>query len=123
MEKSNAKIEKQLFNKTDSNLIKTVVVAKKNPAWKTVASILTMPASKLKGVNLSEINNAEEKTVVVCGKVLSQGEINKKLKVAALKFSNSAKEKLINAGCEIVSIIDEIESNKDAKGVKILKWF
>lgn len=121
MEKSKTKIEKQLSNKTNSELIRTVVLAKKNPSWNTVASILTMPSGKLKGVNLSEINNAEEKTIVVCGKVLSQGEISKKLKVAALKFSKNAKEKLINAGCEVVSIIEEINSNKDAKGVKILK--
>lgn len=121
MIKSKTKIENQLNRKTNRNLIRTVVLAKKNPAWLEVASVLTTPSSKLKGVNLSEINKAKAKIVVVCGKVLSQGEVTNKFKVAALKFSKKAEEKLKNAGCEISLLSEEILKNKDAKDVKILK--
>ena len=44
------------------------------------------------------------------------------MKVVALNFSEKAKEKLKKAGCEVRTIMEEIEKNKEAKGVKILKW-
>jgi len=37
------------------------------------------------------------------------------------KDSVEAKEKLKKAGCEVRTIMEEIEKNKEAKGVKILK--
>jgi len=119
--KSKNQIEKQLKKKTDPILVQTVILAKKNPAWIDIASILTGPRRKRKNVNLSEISKIEAKTIVVPGKILSQGDINKKVRVVALNFSEKAKEKLLNAGYEIVLLKDEIQKNKDAKDVKILK--
>ena len=58
---------------------------------------------------------------MVPGKVLSQGEISKKIKVVALSFSEKAKEKLLKANCEILSILEEIKKNPDAKRIKILR--
>lgn len=121
MNKSKTKIESQLKNKTNPELVKTIILAKKNPAWTEVASILTTSAKVTPQINLSKINATEAKIIVVPGKVLSQGEVTKKVKVAAFKFSEKAKEKLKKAGCEIISIAKEIESNKDAKDVTILK--
>lgn len=121
MIKSKAKIENQLKRKTNRDLIQTVVLAKKNSAWLEVASALTFPSNKLKGVNLSELDKAKAKVIAVCGKVLSQGEVTKKFKVAALKFSKNAEKKLKDAGCEISLLSEEILNNKDAKDVKILK--
>ena len=71
--------------------------------------------------NLTEIEKTEGKTFVVCGKVLSQGGITKKVKVVALSFSEKAKEKLKAAGCETLTIAEEIQKNKDAKEVIILQ--
>jgi large subunit ribosomal protein L18e len=118
--KSKNQIEKQLKKKTDPILIQTAILAKKNPAWIEIASILTGPRRKRKNINLSDLSKIEAKTVVVPGKILSQGEIEKKVKVAALNFSEKAKEKLLKAGCEVVLLKDEIQKNKDAKDVKIL---
>jgi len=121
MIKSKTKIEAQLRNKTNVLLVQTVIEAKKNPAWILVAQTLTSPGRKSKGVNLYDIEKSDGKTIVVCGKVLSDGEVTKKIKVAAINFSQKAKEKLLKAGCEVVTIMDEIKNNKDAKGVVILK--
>lgn len=119
--KSNTKIEIQLKKKTNPILVETVVLAKKNPSWKEVASLLTGSRRNRKDFNLSDVEKIGEGTVVVCGKLLSQGEVTKKMKVVALNFSEKAKDKLLKAGCEAVLLIDEIKNNKEAKGVNILK--
>ena len=119
--KSKTLIEKQVKKKNDKELVETVVAAKKNPKWFRVAEILASPRKNHLEVNLDDLEkNAKEKIVVVSGKVLSQGEIKKKCKVVAFKFSEKAKEKLIKAGCEVGSILEEIKKNPEAKEVQIL---
>ena len=120
MVKSKRLIEKQLRTKNDKELVETVIAAKKNPNWFKVAEILASPRKNHKEVNLNDLDKIDSKIIVVCGKVLSQGEVSKKRKIVAYKFSERAKEKLIKAGCEVGSIIDEIKSNKDAKEVIII---
>lgn len=120
--KSKTKVENQLERKTNPELVETIILAKKNPKWIEVAAILAGPRKKRKNVNLKELEKISSEIVVICGKVLSEGEISKKMKVVALNFSEKAKEKLKKAGCEVRTIMEEIEKNKEAKGVKILKW-
>ena len=121
MIKSKTKIEAQLKKKNSVLIIQTVIEAKKNVAWNAVAATLTTPGRKAKTINVSDIEAAEGSIIVVPGKILSGGEITKKVKVAALNFSEKAEEKLLKAGCELVTIIDEIKNNKEAKGVTILR--
>lgn len=121
MTKSKTKIEQQLKTKNDKELVETVIAAKKNPNWFKVAEILVSPRANHKETNLNELDKFEGKIVVVCGKVLSQGEISKKIKVVAYKLSEKAKEKLIKSGCEVETILNEIKKNPEAKDVEILK--
>jgi large subunit ribosomal protein L18e len=123
MTKSKTLIEKQLKKKNNKLLVDTIILAKRNPAWLEVASRLSGPTSKNKNVNLADLEKLSEgsEIIVVPGKVLSGGEITKKLKIAAVSYSDKAREKLIKAGCEVLSIDELINKNKDAKGVKILK--
>ena len=74
-------------------------------------------------LNLTDINDGSKEgdTVVVPGKVLSQGEINKKIKVVAFGFSKKAREKLMKSKSDPTAISEEIKKNPDAKGVKILR--
>lgn len=123
MVKSKNKIEKQLRKKTSPELAETIIAAKKNPEWVEISYVLSGPRKNRKDANLSEISEKTEdgtKKIVVPGKVLSQGKIDKKIKVIALSFSEKAKEKLVNSGCETSGIIEEIKSNPSAKGLKIL---
>jgi large subunit ribosomal protein L18e len=121
--KSKVLIERQIKRKNDKELVETVIAAKKNPNWFRIAEILSSPRRKRVNINLNEIEkNIDGKDLIVIpGKVLSQGEITKKAKIVAFKFSEKAKEKLIKAGCEVRSIVDEIKNNPDAKDIKILK--
>ncbi len=60
-------------------------------------------------------------TALIPGKVLSLGKMDKKLTVAAFKFSESALEK-INANGKAISIEELLKNNPDGKKVRILKW-
>jgi large subunit ribosomal protein L18e len=123
MVKSKTKISKQLEKKTNPELVETILLAKKNSAWLEVASIISGPRRKMKNVNLNELEKIsdKEKIIVVPGKVLSEGEFNKKAKIVALSFSEKAREKLLNSKCDVSNILEEIKSNPNAKDVKILK--
>ena len=121
--KSKTKIEKQLKRKINPELVETIIKAKKNDKWLGIASLLSAPRKLKIYVNLEKIEkeSKEGDTIIVPGKVLSQGDISKKIRIAALSFSQQAREKLKNRKCEIVTIKEEISKNKEAKGVKILR--
>jgi len=121
--KSNTKISKQTAKKKNSEIVETILLAKKHSKWREVASVLAGPRRNFKEVNLNFLNkdSKEGEILIVPGKVLSLGEVNKKIKVAALNFSKKAREKLNKAGCETYSVLEEIKSNPDGKGIKILR--
>jgi large subunit ribosomal protein L18e len=121
--KSKRLIGKQTRKKNSINLVKTIASAKKNKNWIRVAGILSSPRRRRINMNIGEISekSREEEDVVVPGKILSQGEINKKIKIVALNFSKKAEEKLKKEGCEIITILEEIKKNPEMKGLKILK--
>ena len=122
MIKSKTKIEKQLKKKTNSQLVRTIIAAKKNNKWLEIAGILASPRKNQPIINLQEISNIkDEKILVITGKVLSQGELNKKRKIVALNFSEKAKEKILKSGGEALSILEEIKLNPEAKNIKIIK--
>ena len=121
--KSKTKIEKQTKRKTSSDLVETIRLAKKNKKWLEVAGLLSTPRKERAEINLDKIDkeSKEKESILIPGKVLSQGEITKKIRVVAMGFSESAKTKLLNAKCDIVYISDEIKNNPEAKGIRILK--
>ena len=123
MIKSKTKIEKQLLKKRNPELVKTILSAKKNKGWLNVASIISSSRRNRPSLNLNEISK-ESKTgeiIIVPGKVLSLGELDKKLKIVALSFSEKAKEKIKKSQGEALTIMEEIKKNPDAKGVRILR--
>ena len=109
--------------KLNHELDETIFKAKKNDKWLDVAALLSSPRSKKISVNLDKIDkeSKEGDTLIVPGKVLSKGEISKKVRIAALSFSEQAEKKLKAKNCEIISLKEEIEKNPKAAGVKIIK--
>jgi len=109
--------------KTDMYLVKTIVSAKKENKWVEVAHFISGPTRKHSKVNLNQIDKEtkEGDTVIIPGKVLGEGEISKKVRIAALGFSESAIKKLKDKKCEAVSIDEEIKINPTAKGIKIIR--
>lgn len=124
MTKSKTLVEKQLQRKSNSILVETIIQAKKKEAWNEVAELLSGPRRKRMNLNLTELNGVEasdKDILVVSGKVLSEGQVDKKLKIVALGFSERAKEKLLKAGCKVSSILEEIKLNPTGKNLKVLR--
>ncbi|MCW7070934.1 50S ribosomal protein L18e [ANME-1 cluster archaeon ex4572_4] len=96
------------------------------PVWRAVAERLEKPRRNYAEVNLSKINrySAANETVLVPGKVLSAGALEKPVTVAALGFSERAVEKVEKIGGQVggkcVSVEELAESNPKGSGVKIL---
>jgi large subunit ribosomal protein L18e len=86
--------------------------------WKRVASDLEAPSNQRRIVNLSKIDKhcQDGDVIVVPGKVLSMGDLTKKVTVAAYSFSGNAHEKINKVGKAIT--IDELVK-KNPKGSKI----
>ena len=116
---SKTKIQRKTKKKTNPELVKTILLAKKNNHLK-LANKLSGPTRQQVRVNLNELDEIKENSILVPGKILGEGEINKKITISALGFSEQARNKLKKAGCEIKTIRQEIESNPDLKGVKVI---
>ncbi len=89
--------------------------------WKAISEELNRPTRTRREVsvgNISKHSKANE-TVIVPGKVLSNGDLTHKVTVAALSFSKQAREK-INANGKAISIQELMKENQKAKGVRIL---
>ena len=100
----------------------TAALKTKNKTWHIVAQRLSAATRKYSSINLSKIDTMTSAgdTVVVLGKVLSSGDITKKVRVCALGFSTTTRDKLKKTKSEAVSILDEIVNNQKANGVKLL---
>ena len=120
--KTKTKIGKQLERKSNKELVETILAAKKKEKWIKVAGILSGPRRKAVSLNLEEINENSKngETIVVPGKVLSQGEISKKVKIVAQSFSEKAKEKLLKSKIAHLDILEEIKKNPDMKKCRVL---
>lgn len=120
---SKTKLKNRVKRKTNPVLVETLQAAIKNPKWGEVAKILSGPHRKYSSLNLFEIDKEVKTgdTVVIVGKVLSKGELTKKIRICALSISEKAKEKLKPTKSEIVSILEEITKNPKAEGIKILR--
>ena len=70
--------------------------------------------------NINRHAEADE-TILVPGKVLSNGELDKKVNVVALKFSAKAQEKIESAGGECISIDEIIETNPKGSNIRIIE--
>ena len=69
--------------------------------------------------HLERIASSEE-TVVVPGKVLSDGSLSKRLTVAAFAYSTEARAKIHAAGGTALSLHDLLKAKPDGAGVRLV---
>jgi large subunit ribosomal protein L18e len=93
----------------------------KKPIWKDVAEKLEAPTRSRAEVNLWRLdkNTKDGETVVVPGKVLSEGELGHKLTIAAWAFSQGAATKL-EGKAKCMTIDELVAKNPDGKNVRIM---
>jgi Ribosomal protein L18E len=74
-------------------------------------------------VNVGKINRyaKENEIVIIPGKVLASGTIGTAVKVAALNFSDAAREKITEAKGTCMSIEELVAANPKGSKVKILR--
>ena len=90
--------------------------------WRDVADRLEKPRRTHAEVNLGRIERyaREEETVVVPGKVLGSGALQKNVTVAAVNFSSSAETKIEQVG-EPVSLEQALEENPNGSDVRVIR--
>ncbi|GAB6147591.1 50S ribosomal protein L18e [Stetteria hydrogenophila] len=92
------------------------------PAWLRVAELLDRPTRRRVAVNLSKINRyaREGEMVVVPGKVLGGGFLEKKVTVAAFAFSEEALRKIRAAGARALTLREALRENPEGRNVRII---
>lgn len=117
-------VKDRVSRKTNPIVAQTIRTAVKEAAWFPLAKRLSGAARGFSSYNLSSISSMkgvkDGSIVIVPGKVLGQGQIDKKIQIAALSFSASAVEKLAKAKVQTSSILDQITKNPKAQGVVLL---
>ena len=104
------------------NDLKTLAIEKKVPLWKRVATELERPSKDKREINIFKLEKhvKEGDIVVVPGKILGTGNLTKKITVVAWSLSDSAKEKIISANGEILTIEKLMETNPQGSKVKLM---
>ena len=93
---------------------------KTNPFWANVALILAKPRRQAVVVSLEKLDKKTKdgEIIVVPGKVLSTGDLTKKITLGAFAFSEKAKGKAKNA--KILTLEKMAETYKTGTGVRII---
>ncbi len=116
------------MNKTNPRLtsliteLQSVAREAESPVWQAVADRLEKPRRTHAEVNLGrrERYAKEDETVVVPGKVLGSGVLEKPVTVAAVDFSGTAETKIEQVG-ESVRLEDAIEQNPEGSNVRVIR--
>ena len=92
------------------------------PIWKDIALRLEKPSKNWPEVNLDRISKYthEKETALIPGKVLSNGDLTKKVSIAAWSFSENSQEKIKKAGGKSISIEELMKNNPKGKDIRIL---
>jgi large subunit ribosomal protein L18e len=104
-------------------LLRKASSSNESAVWRTLSDSLSTPTRQRVSMNVSKIDRlAEEGDVVaIPGKVLGFGNIGKKVDVAALSFSQSAKDKIAQAGGKALTFEALMIANPHGKNVRILR--
>ena len=94
----------------------------KAPVWRDIARRLSRPLNNWAEVNVGHLDRvcAEGDTVIVPGKVLAAGDIEKKINIAAWRFSSGAETKITKAGGKIMNIGQMVKKNPKGKKLRII---
>jgi large subunit ribosomal protein L18e len=90
--------------------------------WSDIADRLEKPRRTHAEVNLGRIERYAQdgETVVVPGKVLGSGVLQKEVTVAAVDFSGTAQTKIEQVG-DTMKLEEAIEQNRDGSNVRVIR--
>ncbi|MBI2565140.1 50S ribosomal protein L18e [Candidatus Woesearchaeota archaeon] len=90
--------------------------------WKRIAFDLNKPSRQRREVNISKLNRHTQnnETVIVPGKVLGSGSLDHPLVIAALTFSQSARNIIEQAKGKCLTIGELLKQNPQGKNIRII---
>ena len=102
--------------------LRTKSIKEKVNLWKRLAEDLSRSTRQRRVVNLIRLSEhvKDGETVVVPGKVLGVGDLNKKINIAAFRFSGSALLKIQESGGTVLSLQELMEKNPKGSKVRII---
>ncbi len=91
--------------------------------WRDLSDSLSTPTRQRISVNVSKIDKIAEDgdVVAIPGKVLGFGSMGKKIDIAALSFSQSARVKIAQAGGKALTFEALMTANPNGKKIRILR--
>jgi len=95
----------------------------KAPIWRDVALRLEKSRKNWPSVNVGKIGVIlkGDEVALIPGKVLGDGNLAKKIEVAAFNFSSSAKDKIKTSGGKVLTIEELVSKNPKGTNVRIIK--
>jgi large subunit ribosomal protein L18e len=95
----------------------------KAPIWKDTANRLSKPRRNWAEVNLSRISRhaKEGEIILVPGKLLGSGNIDKSVTVASFHASEAARRKIKASGGSVLTIEELMNKNPRGSGVRIMR--
>ncbi len=117
-----------LEKKTNPNLVRLVKYLKGKarnesaPIWRDVAGRLEKPSKNWAEVNLSTIQRhaKDGETILVPGKVLGAGYLNKRVSVGSFSISDGARKKIEQAGGSYMTIREMVDESPKGSGIRIM---
>ena len=102
--------------------LKKASKANEAPIWAKLAEYALKPSVARRIININRIGELTKDgdVVVFPGKVLGTGNISHKITLFAFSISNTAADKINNAGGKVISQKDIVEQNPTGKGVVLL---
>ncbi len=96
--------------------------AHRAPVWRATAECLSRPRHQVFPLNVGHLERLAEaqETIVVPGKLLSEGNLTKPLTIGAVSYSSEARSKVQAAGGTTLSILELIKNYPSGKGVRLL---
>ncbi|MGQ9759130.1 MAG: 50S ribosomal protein L18e [Candidatus Methanomethylicaceae archaeon] len=91
--------------------------------WRALSEALCMPTRRRITINLSKIDSltSEGDCVAIAGKVLGFGNLSKRVDIAALSFSQTARSKIAQSGGKALSLDVLAKLNPKGRNIKILR--
>ena len=104
------------------NELRTTAREEESGVWADIAARLDKPRRTHAEVNLGRIERyaREDETVVVPGKVLGSGVLEKPVTVAAMDFSGTARTKIEQVGATM-ALEDAMEQNPQGSNVRVIR--
>lgn len=122
-------IQLKIKGRTDPNkttlirFLRGAAAANETKIWALLASELSKTRRRRITVNLTRLNRISSPgdILLIPGKVLGTGSLNHRLDIAAESFSIAAKEKIVNAGGQCLTIEELVKKNPKGSQVRIIK--